>query len=231
MSTEIISIIRELENIQERLNKNRELVHSQIKGIQVNDRRITIYTQLFGILDQAKMGFEFSHCSLNSHDIRTRMFAGFTDEEFLQRINAFIHFTAIGMNHAYFSIIESFLRQIHRTILNEPPISFSKLNQSVSKALDLSQWSEFLKFYGFLRNTQHNNGLFLPSTPKNEEVTYRGKKFLFIYGEPIHFLDADLRLELTNDGNYFVYDVCISEKVINYTCIADPSHYEYTPIP
>lgn len=226
MSTEIVSIIRELENIQERLNNNRELVHSKIKGVQTDDRRITIYTQLFSIIDQAKMGFEYSHFSLSSNDIRTLMFAGFTDIEYFQRLNAFVHFTAIAMSNAYFNLIETFLRQIHLTINKKSPSRFWDLSKSISDTLDLSHWLEFLKFYSLVRNTQHNNGLFLPSTNKNEDVTYKGKNFLFIYGEHIHFLNADLRLQLANDGNSFVYDVCISKKVIHYTKIPDPSHYE-----
>lgn len=231
MSKEIIAIIKELEDIQERLNLNCELVRSKIEGIQPVDRRITVYTQLFGILDRAKMGFEFSHCSLDSKEIKTRMFSGLTNEEFVQRINAFIHFTAIEMNHSYFSIIEAFLRQIYRTINTDPPISFSDLTKKISDNLDLQKWSQFLEFYSLVRNTQHNNGLFFPNKKKDEEVSYRGKSFSFIYGKGIHFLNSDLRLALANDGNSFVYDVCTSPKVIAYTNIPDPSHFDYTPAP
>lgn len=231
MSKEIIAIIKELENIQELLNTNRELVRSKIEGIQPFDRRITIFTQLFGILDRAKMGFEFSYCSLDSKEIKTRMFADLTNDEFLQRINAFIHFMAIEMNQSYFSIIEAFLRQIHRSIITDPPESFWRLTKSISVTLDLPHWSQFLNFYRLVRNTLHNNGLFFPNDKKDVEVLYRGKTFSFIYGKKIHFLDADLRLTLVSDGNSFVYDVCTSQKVIVYTDIPDPSHFDYIPVP
>ncbi len=207
MSKEITTIVFELENIQESLNTNRERVRSKIKGISPIDRRITIYMQLFGILDRVKMGFEFSLCSLDSKEIKSRMFSGLTKDEFMQRINAFIHFMAIEMNHSYFSIIEAFLRQIHRTIIAEPPGSFYKLAKSISDRLDLPQWSQFLNFYRLVRNTQHNNGLFLPNDKKNDEVIYRDKAFSFVYGKEIRFLNTDLRLALISDGNSFVYDV------------------------
>lgn len=155
----MIAIIKELENIQERLNTNRELVHSKIESIRPPDRRITIFTQLFGILDRAKMGLEFSCCSLNSKEIKTRMFSGLADDEFVQRIYAFIHFIAVEMNHAYFSIIEAFLQQIHRAIIADSPQTFWKLARSISVTFDLPQWLQFLDFYSLVRNTLHNNGL------------------------------------------------------------------------
>lgn len=229
MSKEIIAMIIELEDIQERLNANRELICSKIDGIQPFDRRITIYTQLFGIIDKAKMGFEFSHCSLDSEEIKTRMFSGLTNDEFLQRINMFIHSIAIDMNHSHFSIIEAFLRQIHRIVIADPPIGFWDLTNSISNNLDLLHWRQFLIFYSLVRNTQHNNGIFFPNDKKNVEVTYKEKTFTFIYGKAIHFLNAELRLALANDGNSFVYDVSTSKKVIAYTHIPDPSHYDYTP--
>lgn len=232
MSKEIIAIIKELENIQERLNTNHEFVRSKIEGIQFYDRRLTVFTQLFGILDCAKMGFEFSHCSLDSKEIKVHMFSGLTNDESLQRTNAFIHFAAIQMNHAYFSIIEAFLRQIHRAVINkDPPESFWKLAKSISDTFDLSKWSQFLNFYRLIRNTLHNNGIFFPNDKKDIEVSYRGKVFSFIYAKKIEFLNSDLRLALVNDGNSFVYDVCTSNRVIACTNIPDPSHFDYMPIP
>jgi hypothetical protein len=56
------------------------------------------------------MGFEYSHFSLNSEEIKASMFSGLTNDEFIQRVNSFIHFVAIEVNHAHFSVIEAFLR-------------------------------------------------------------------------------------------------------------------------
>lgn len=176
------------------------------------------------------MGFEYSHFSLNSEEIKASMFSGLTNDEFIQRVNSFIHFIAIEMNHAYFSVIEAFLRQIQRMLAKSSPKNFWELKESILKILNLQQWTEFLRFYSCIRNTQHNNGLFFPSDQKDIEVSYRGKIFPFICTQKIEFLNSDLRLILVNDGNSFVYDVCTSEKVIAFPYIPDPSHFEYTPV-
>lgn len=230
MSSEIVTLIREIEFLQERLNANHQIIFSKIQNIQSSNRRLTVFTQLFGILDRAKMGFEYSHFSLNSEEIKASMFSGLTNDEFIQRVNSFIHFIAIEMNHAYFSVIEAFLRQIQRVLAKNSPKNFWELKESILKTLNLQQWAEFLRFYSYIRNTQHNNGLFFPSDQKDIEVSYKGKIFPFICAQKIEFLNPDLRLILVSDGNSFVYDVCTSEKVIAFPYIPDPSHFEYTPI-
>ncbi len=145
------------------------------------------------------MGFEFSHCSLDSKEIKARVFSGLTYDEFVQRINAFVHFIAIEMNNSYFSVIEAFLRQIHREIIADPPGSFSELTKSISDTLGLQQWSQSLNFYRLVRNTQHNNGLFFPNKKEDVEVLYRDETFSFIYGKENKFAPRALHLSPRQD--------------------------------
>lgn len=225
---EPLKYIRNFERLQERINAAREKIEAGALKLEKTDRRITIFTQLFGITDRAKMGIEYVLCSLDNATIQARMFSGLDRKDFIQRLNGFVHFIFIEANHAYFGLIEAFLRQILRALEVNPKTNFWELSDQIVCRLEIDKrWVEFLNFYAAVRNTQHNNGVFFPSDKKDRSFSYRGASYQFACGQPVHFLDGTLRLALFEDGNDFVLAVCESGKLRAIPVIDDPSHFEY----
>lgn len=225
---ELLKYIGSFERLQERINAAREKIEAGALKLEKTDRRITIFTQLFGITDRAKMGIEYVLYSLDDATIRARMFSGLDPKDFIQRLNGFVHFIFIEANHVYFGLIEAFLRQVLRALEVNPETKFWKLSDQIVCRLEIDKrWVEFLNFYAAVRNTQHNNGVFFPPNKKDQSFSYRGGSYQFAYGRPIHFLDGDLRLALFEDGNDFVLAVCESRKLGVIPVVEDPSHFEY----
>ena len=225
---EPLKYIGSFEHLQERINAARETIEAGARKLEATDRRITIFTQLFGIIDHAKMGMEYVHCSLDDTTIQARMFSGLDHKDFIQRLNGFVHFIFIEANHAYFSLIETFLRQILRALEVNPKTKFFELSDQLVQRLKIDKrWLEFLNFYAAVRNTQHNNGVSFPPDMKDRSFSYRGGSYQFAYGQPIHFLDGALRLMLFEDGNDLVLAVCESEELRAIPVVDDPSHFEY----
>lgn len=225
---EPLKYIRSFECLQERINAAREKIEAGVLKLEKADRRITIFTQLFGITDRAKMGIEYVLCSLDDAAIQARMFPGLDRKDFIQRLNGFVHFIFIEVNHTYFGLIEAFLRQVLRALEVNPKTRFWELSDQIVCRLKIDKkWVEFLNFYAAVRNTQHNNGVFFPPDKKDRSFSYRGGSYQFAYGRPIHFLDGTLRLALLEDGNDFVLAVCESEELQAIPVVQDPSHFEY----
>ena len=160
---ELLKYIGSFERLQERINAAREKIEAGALKLEKTDRRITIFTQLFGITDRAKMGIEYVLYSLDDATIRARMFSGLDPKDFIQRLNGFVHFIFIEANHVYFGLIEAFLRQVLRALEVNPETKFWKLSDQIVCRLEIDKrWVEFLNFYAAVRNTQHNNGVFFP---------------------------------------------------------------------
>ena len=109
-----------------------------------------------------------------------------------------------------FSQFESGIRRVVRAL--EPDACsggsarFSSVWAWLLARLHKSGWTyapgeekEFIKLYGLVRNTIHNDSFFYPLTRTSTTVTWRGERYEFIYGSEVPFLNWDFHFTIVSE--------------------------------
>jgi len=87
--------------------------------------------------------------------------------------------------------------------------------------LKLKKWESLLDLLRCIRNTIHNNGVYLPSTGKDETIEYNGAIYTFIVGNKIGFTWHQL-LDFVVDVDKMLLAIILNPKVIALPAIDDP---------
>jgi hypothetical protein len=102
--------------------------------------------------------------------------------------------------------------------------NFNEITQALLKG-KYSQYKDLLKILRLLRNTCHNNRVYMPETRgDNRSVPYKQKIYQFTNGIPVK-LDDTFRLFLFNitpDTLKLIKDIVNSPDVVKQTQIIDP---------
>jgi len=106
---------------------------------------------------------------------------------------------------ALFSCFDSsfrvFLRHFDPSAESGRPISFVRVWKALRGHLAgrYVKTSRSLDFLRMVRNTVHNNNVFIDPEGKNRQITYRGRRYRFRDGRPIRFVTWEVLLDLTDD--------------------------------
>lgn len=96
-------------------------------------------------------------------------------------------FLKIGFIHLYFSGIESslriFLRNIDSNVHKNSRGDFKKIYDTLFERIGLQKYVPLLDLFRHVRNTIHNNGIFMPADGKNQEIKYKGRVYNFYDGK------------------------------------------------
>ena len=82
----------------------------------------------------------------------------------------------------------------------------------------------FIKFFALIRNTIHNNGIYLNKRDQ-EPISYKGKTYYFEYGKPVNYYPAFefLIFDITPDVIFVFKDIILgSDKILSIPWIKDP---------
>ena len=137
--------------------------------------------------------------------------------------------------HSYgpFSSLESSLRVIVKVVY--PTKFVDKAGNFTGNFIDIaksllknkySQHKDLLELLRLLRNTNHNNGVYMPEVKgDNRTVSYKQKNYQFTDGTPVN-LDDTFRLymfSITPDVLKLIKDIVNSQDVAEQSQIIDPS--------
>ena len=150
-------------------------------------------------------------------------------------IDSFEMFVKVGFCATLFSITESTLRaylchldpqQYEKNLMRtEKIIRILLLKTLERKYIYGLQWVDLLRN---IRNTLHYNGVFTPQDGKPFSITYREKKYEFIPGESINFVDWYLLLNLADDLRGLFFHISTDGKIRTQEFISDPSQIQAT---
>lgn len=145
----------------------------------------------------------------------------------------FEQFIAYAYLLLLFSSLESSLRVIVKVVY--PTKFVDKAGNFTGNFIDIaksllknkySQHRDLLELLRLLRNTNHNNGVYMPEVKvDNRTVSYKQKNYQFIDGTPIN-LDDTFRLymfSITPDVLKLINDIVNSPNVAKQSQIIDPS--------
>jgi hypothetical protein len=121
-------------------------------------------------------------------------------------LDAFVNMLRISLFHQTFSAVESSLRLILKSLAPSAANSSAGEFKSVYECLLRSNLShayaaecDLLDLLRLVRNTIHNNGVYLPKSGKLETVTWKGVGYTFVPGTVIEFIDWHFLVDRLDD--------------------------------
>jgi hypothetical protein len=144
---------------------------------------------------------------------------------------AFDQVMLVGYTQTLFSIMESrfrlFVVAIDRTACNNGTAPFSNIYHYLLTEINKKEYEVVLDFFRLIRNTVHNNGVYLPTNnPKPRGLTYKGITYRFEYSEPVDYNRHSSELifyEITPDIINMFEDIILnSERILSIPHIEDP---------
>lgn len=130
--------------------------------------------------------------------------------------------------HCSFSAIESslriFMRTIDATVSNNSTGDFINIYPHLLNTLSLKQHKDVLDLFRLIRNTVHNNGVYMHKSKSSETAHYRGNTYAFTQGLPTDYGDpyAMMILNIIPDVIDMLKDIINSPQLISEIFIEDP---------
>jgi len=88
---------------------------------------------------------------------------------------------------------------------------------------------ELLNLFRLLRNTMHNDGVYIASNGQDTVARYRGVDYPFVHGQPVNFVFWNLLLHIANDIRQLLYLVVSHPRILKVDEIADPTMPQLIP--
>ena len=97
------------------------------------------------------------------------------------------------------------------------------------KRVEKTQYQEFIKFFSLIRNTIHNNGVYMKASKRYDSSEYRGKTYEFKHNEFVKYPDGVcpsslLLLQITPDVIDMMEDIIMNSELININSIPEPAY-------
>jgi hypothetical protein len=141
----------------------------------------------------------------------------------------FDHVMLIGYIQVLFSIIDSGFRLFTRTIdplaCNQGTDSFHNIKDWLLKRLNKKkQYDNLLNLFVLMRNTIHNNGVYLNEKLPRQTISYKGKVYTFENRKVVKYGSANqlLFFEITPDIISMLENIVKSDIIFKGPSIPDP---------
>lgn len=196
-------------------------------GWHIHDIRLAVFTKIENAVCCTALGFEsiteFLSLPRRLRDGALRNPIG-PSEAFELAM-----FYKLGFMHFIFSATESSLRQLLRAInptaCNNGTADFKSIYDCLIRTeLGLrgtQDWIDMLDLFRLIRNTIHNNGVYVNKFGADAEVTYQGILYRFKHGQKIDIVWWDLCLALISDVNNFFITLTAHDRVVSLSHVKD----------
>lgn len=151
-----------------------------------NDARLMILHKSISSLTSLEIGFENMFKIMQDPDwSNSYPFDLFIPIKYVK--DGYEMFLKMGFIHLYFSGIESslriFLRNIDPEVHKNSRGEFKKIYDTLFEKIGFQKYIPLLDLFRHIRNTIHNNGIFMPTDYENKQVKYKGKVYNFQDGK------------------------------------------------
>jgi len=226
----VARLTAEITAIRDRLIDEKAKLQSEHPNWKIaTDIRLTCFSKFENVLSSFQLGCVFWDMNLLSDEWWDKV----TDYPKVDRAllrREFQLFLKLGLVHLSFSAVESSLRIMMRALDSTAhagaSVEFRRINsdffeQRLSKPMPYH--IELLDMAAKLRNTVHNNGVYFHKSGKDAIQNYKGRTYVFKYGQPIDFGNWPLLLEITSDLVSMLVEVVRDPKIKNIPgTIVDP---------
>jgi hypothetical protein len=185
-------LIRELDSL---LKENIDRVYYLLgQKLREDDARVTFFKHINIVLSSAIISLIFVDRHLNTPDwlncIRTEY--SLSDRKGI-RFRELNYYSQTTVNGTFIQIFNSFEHAIRRIcekydnrLYESKKGSIGPLCKKFFSQLELNNKNKFIDLITYLRNSLHNNGLYMPlRDPENKEIEWNDTIFTFIVNEPI----------------------------------------------
>jgi hypothetical protein len=182
----------------------RELVGRHPGWNADRDARLIVFNRTALIFHTASLFRFFQVGTLTEQDFwRTNFGADLPDEgmELIQmQCSAFINTGLLQFQFSsYETALRLFVRGIDPAACGGAAIEFKRIYDWLFQRLNLQHLTTLFDLLRMLRNTIHNNGIYISRNATDASVTYKGKQYDFVHRHRIDFVTWDLIVELYED--------------------------------
>jgi len=216
-----------VDEIREKFTKSEEKIIQSHSDWNFQDARLVIFRKIIQILNGFTIGF--SHIPrefINPVWFKT-LYGDLGTKENQERLcEEFEIFLGSGLIIFLYGAIESTMRIISLKLGSEKfprTISFSSLYKSFLADLNMEQHIDLLRIWGNLRNTIHNNGIFLPFDGEDQIIKYHGNTFTFENGKQHDVIGWEMYALLVGDLCEMVSSIVESKEISSIKEIPDTS--------
>lgn len=216
-------LVRALTAESERFRADRARYEQEAPHVTPGDARWALFVRPRAMIMSAQLSAFFRKQSLARPEWwATSSKVPISSDEVGQYLENFDMFCMAGFLQLFFSMVESNFRAIVRSLDSQA------CNEGTDDFKNVSDWllarvaqrpaeaGALLDLLRNTRNTVHNHGHFVPPLKRrrNVVVDYRGKRYEFVVGKPVHFVGWPLLLDLVSDVRVLVNAVVRDQSVL-----------------
>lgn len=170
------------------------------------DIRISLLTKLLFSMTGYQLSLIHSEIQLKDRGWWDHFFNDQVNDQDIQlRTSSYNHISLIGFFQGIFMSLESSLRSI--SIALDPSknkdgkAEFANIYKFIFARLNLHKYNDLFDILRLIRNTNHNNGMFIPVRSGNLSITYKGRTFDFKENKLVEYLN-----QVDNSNLYYFLD-------------------------
>ena len=203
-------------------------------GWTEKDVRIGIFAKCMNVIEPVLFSLDFCDMTLRTPEYQAKFSKDHKTppepEEMQHQVDNYIRFQQFSYAELLFSAIESSLRVIVRGIdpkaCNEGRASFSSVYDYLLKKTGLEKYKPLLDLFREIRNTVHNNGIYLPERNGNKTIEWKGETYNFEVGKQISFVTLPFLIEISKDLREMIEKIVETEPVVSLKPLDDPTFPE-----
>lgn len=154
-----------------------------------SDARHTIFNKFLWAMTSTQLGLTFIMHHLNDPLWWTQKVKVTNPEEISTYVNVFDLFLKTSFFNIIFIAIESsfrlYVRAVDPNACSGGKTEFKNIYEYLLRKIECERYIPLLDLLRNIRNTLHNNGLFMPVSGKNSTIQYNDKTYDFVVGESV----------------------------------------------
>jgi len=171
-----------------------------------HDARVTAFSKFINVLNSVQLAFTF----VSKHLLHKQWWdavacAPVPDSDKQKYATEFANFTKVGFVHAMFSSVESslrlFLRALDPAACNGGMAEFKSIYDCMFRsklAAAPTDATQLLDLLRLVRNTIHNNGVYVNPRGSNVTLIWKGETFEFKQGAPVDFVTWEFLIRVSD---------------------------------
>jgi hypothetical protein len=236
-------LLSRLEGIRPKVDVELQALATTLNGQQSDwdawtskDSRMAALAHIGMLIDSTNLALTFMNEDLLPlendwwNETHKPPFAGFNESHRAATVNTFNNaFIKQAFLQFHFSIIDTsfriFLRHIDPTVCRGSTVAFRSVYTTLKARTTAfpTDSDALIDTLRITRNTIHNNGVYFNKDGLNEQITFKGKTYDFLNGQPIEFVNWAWLFEMLEETLVLMVKVINDPQIISATTeIADP---------
>lgn len=199
-----------------------------------NDARIGVFAKCINSIEPVFFSLIFCEEYLRKPEWQARFSKDHKtpphSEEMQHQVDAYIMYQQYSYAELFFAGIESsmriFVRGIDPNACNEGRATFGSISDFLLKKTNTEKYKPLLELFRLIRNTSHNNGIYLPENGENKTINWKGVDYNFEVEKSVSFVTFPFLINLSKDLREMLVEMVESNELNSISEIIDPTFPE-----